>query len=184
MLDINAMNSRTNEAFKTQLKIGIDILCVQETTWNSTSILTIAGVKIVYIILCLQHKTVLQAFYREWERLMFDKMFCFLRLHWNFYEVFRESLCETQSFLILIHFWPRFPFYILLKSRKIIRFLVISGATEWKNHPETAWSRYLKWQWRGCISLGTFGCWLRVVLPYALLFHWKRRKYNQKTELK
>ena len=65
MLDINAMNSRTNEAFKTQLKIGIDILCVQETTWNSNSILTIAGVKIVYIILCLQHKTVLEAFYRE-----------------------------------------------------------------------------------------------------------------------
>lgn len=95
MLDIDSMNSRTNKAFKTQLKIGIDILCVQETTWNSTSILTIAGVKIVYIILCLQHKTVLQVFYREWERLMFDKMFCFLRLHWNFYEVFRESLWNS-----------------------------------------------------------------------------------------
>ena len=58
MLNIGTMKPRTNEAFKNQLKRRTDICCVQETTWKSSSTWTIAGVKIVYIILCVQHNAV------------------------------------------------------------------------------------------------------------------------------
>ena len=59
MLNIGTMKSRPNEAFKTQLKRSIAICCVQEATSKSSSTLAIAGLKIVYIILCVQHNAAL-----------------------------------------------------------------------------------------------------------------------------
>ena len=59
MLNIGTMKSRANQAFKTQLKRCIDVCYVQEATLKSNSTLTIAGVMVVYIILCQQDNAIL-----------------------------------------------------------------------------------------------------------------------------